>query len=66
LVLVLTGHQQRQQRQQRQRHQHHAIAYGTGLVRLPTMVSFGARLNLLGLVLLIAAGAWFLPAAQSW
>jgi sodium-dependent dicarboxylate transporter 2/3/5 len=43
-----------------------AIAYGTGLVRLPTMISFGARLNLLGLALLVAAGAWFLPVVRSW
>ncbi|KIG15406.1 anion transporter [Enhygromyxa salina] len=42
-----------------------AIAYGTGLVRLPTMVSFGARLNLVGLLVLIAAGAWLLPAIRS-
>jgi solute carrier family 13 (sodium-dependent dicarboxylate transporter), member 2/3/5 len=43
-----------------------AIAYGTGLVRLPTMVRYGSQLNLLGLVLLVAAGAWFLPAVRSW
>jgi sodium-dependent dicarboxylate transporter 2/3/5 len=43
-----------------------AIAYGTGRVRLPTMVRFGARLNLLCLVLLTAAGAWLLPAIRFW
>ncbi len=43
-----------------------AIAYGTGLVRLPTMVRFGARLDLFGLVLLTAAGAWLLPAIRFW
>jgi solute carrier family 13 (sodium-dependent dicarboxylate transporter), member 2/3/5 len=43
-----------------------AIAYGTGLVRLPTMVRFGARLDLFGLVLLVAVGAWLLPAMRFW
>jgi sodium-dependent dicarboxylate transporter 2/3/5 len=43
-----------------------AIAYGTGRVRLPTMVRFGARLNLLCLALLMAAGAWLLPAIRFW
>lgn len=43
-----------------------AIAYGTGLVRLPTMVRFGARLDLFGLILLIAAGVWLLPTMRFW
>lgn len=43
-----------------------AIVYGSGLVRLPTMVRFGARLDVLGLLLLVAAGAWFLPAIRFW
>jgi sodium-dependent dicarboxylate transporter 2/3/5 len=43
-----------------------AIAYGTGRVRLPTMVRFGARLNLLCLALLMVAGAWLLPAIRFW
>lgn len=43
-----------------------AIAYGTGLVRLPTMVRFGARLDVLALMLLIAVGAWLLPAMRFW
>lgn len=43
-----------------------AIAYGTGLVRLPTMVRFGARLDVLGLILLIIVGVWFLPAIRFW
>jgi sodium-dependent dicarboxylate transporter 2/3/5 len=43
-----------------------AIVYGTGLVRLPTMVRYGARLDILGLGLLVAVGAWFLPAIQFW
>ncbi|PRP99878.1 Sodium-dependent dicarboxylate transporter SdcS [Enhygromyxa salina] len=43
-----------------------AIAYGTGLVRIPTMIRFGAQLNLMGLVLLTAVGAWFLPAVRFW
>ena len=43
-----------------------AIAYGTGLVRIPTMVRFGARLDLLSLVLLVAVGAWVLPLMRFW
>jgi sodium-dependent dicarboxylate transporter 2/3/5 len=43
-----------------------AIAYGTGLVRLPTMVRFGARLDVFGLILLVAVGAWLLPAMRFW
>jgi sodium-dependent dicarboxylate transporter 2/3/5 len=43
-----------------------AIVYGTGRVRLPTMVRFGARLNLVCLVLLVAAGVWLLPAIRFW
>jgi sodium-dependent dicarboxylate transporter 2/3/5 len=43
-----------------------AIAYGTGRVRLPTMVRYGASLNLLCLALLMAAGAWLLPAIRFW
>ncbi len=43
-----------------------AIAYGTGLVRLPTMVRFGARLDIFGLFLLVAVGAWLLPAMRFW
>jgi len=43
-----------------------AIVYGTGLVRLPTMLRFGARLDVLGLIMLIAAGAWLLPALRFW
>lgn len=43
-----------------------AIVYGTGLVRIPTMVRFGARLDLLSLALLIAVGAWLLPAIGFW
>ena len=43
-----------------------AIVYGTGRVRLPTMVQFGARLNLICLALLVAAGMWLLPAIRFW
>lgn len=43
-----------------------AIAYGTGRVRLPTMVRFGARLNVLCLVLLLGAGLWLIPAFRFW
>lgn len=43
-----------------------AIVYGTGLVRIPTMVRFGARLDLLSLVMLLAVGAWLLPAMRFW
>jgi sodium-dependent dicarboxylate transporter 2/3/5 len=43
-----------------------AIAYGTGLVRIPTMVRFGARLDVFGLILLVAVGAWMLPAMRFW
>jgi sodium-dependent dicarboxylate transporter 2/3/5 len=43
-----------------------AIAYGTGRVRLPTMVRFGARLNVVCLVLLLAAGMWLIPAIRFW
>ncbi len=38
-----------------------AIAYGTGRVRLPTMVRFGAWMDVIGLILLIAVGYWLLP-----
>jgi sodium-dependent dicarboxylate transporter 2/3/5 len=43
-----------------------AIVYGTGRVRMPTMVRFGAQLNLLALGLLLAAGFWLLPAIRFW
>jgi solute carrier family 13 (sodium-dependent dicarboxylate transporter), member 2/3/5 len=43
-----------------------AIVYGTGRVRLPTMVRFGARLNVVCLVLLFAAGVWLIPAFRFW
>jgi sodium-dependent dicarboxylate transporter 2/3/5 len=43
-----------------------AIVYGTGRVRLPTMVRFGAWLNLVCLALLVAAGVWLLPAIRFW
>lgn len=43
-----------------------AIVYGTGLVRLPTMVRFGARLDLFALLLLLGVGVWFLPAIRFW
>ncbi len=43
-----------------------AIVYGTGRVRLPTMVRVGARLNLVCLAILVAAGAWLLPAIRFW
>lgn len=43
-----------------------AIVYGTGRVRLPTMMRFGARLNLVCLALLVAAGVWLLPAIRFW
>lgn len=43
-----------------------AIVYGTSRVRLPTMVRFGASLNLVGLALLMAAGVWLLPAIRFW
>jgi solute carrier family 13 (sodium-dependent dicarboxylate transporter), member 2/3/5 len=43
-----------------------AIVYGSGLVRLPSMVRFGARLDVLGLLLLIIVGAWWLPAMRFW
>ena len=43
-----------------------AIAYGSGLVRLPTMVRFGAWLDLLGLALLIGVGGWLLPTIRFW
>lgn len=43
-----------------------AIVYGTGLVRIPTMVRFGARLDLASLILLVAVGAWLLPAMRFW
>ena len=38
-----------------------AIAYGTGRVRIGTMVRFGAILDLFGIALLIAAGLTLLP-----
>jgi sodium-dependent dicarboxylate transporter 2/3/5 len=43
-----------------------AIVYGTGRVRLPTMVRFGAWLNLACLAILMAGGAWLLPAIRFW
>jgi sodium-dependent dicarboxylate transporter 2/3/5 len=43
-----------------------AIAYGTGLVRIPTMVRFGARLDVFGLILLVAVATWMLPAMRFW
>lgn len=43
-----------------------AIVYGTGRVRLPTMVRFGARLNVVCLALLVAAGVWLIPAIRFW
>jgi sodium-dependent dicarboxylate transporter 2/3/5 len=43
-----------------------AIVYGTGRVRLPTMVRFGARLNVVCLALLLAAGTWLIPAMRFW
>lgn len=43
-----------------------AIAYGSGLVRLPTMVRFGAWLDLLGLLFLVLVGRWLLPALATW
>ncbi|MFO7565331.1 MAG: SLC13 family permease [Enhygromyxa sp.] len=43
-----------------------AIVYGSGLVRLPTMVRFGARLDLMGLILLVAVATWLLPALRFW
>lgn len=43
-----------------------AIAYGTGRVRLPTMVRLGAQLNVVCLAILMAAGAWLLPAIRFW
>jgi sodium-dependent dicarboxylate transporter 2/3/5 len=43
-----------------------AIVYGSGRVRLPTMMRFGARLNLVSLALLMAAGLWLLPAIRFW
>jgi sodium-dependent dicarboxylate transporter 2/3/5 len=43
-----------------------AIVYGSGLVRIPTMVRFGARLDLASLLLLVAVGAWLLPAIRFW
>ncbi|HLT38250.1 MAG TPA: SLC13 family permease, partial [Enhygromyxa sp.] len=43
-----------------------AIAYGTGLVRIPTMVRFGARLDLFGLAVLVVAATWLLPVIRFW
>ncbi|MEE9382664.1 MAG: DASS family sodium-coupled anion symporter [Nannocystaceae bacterium] len=39
-----------------------AIAYGTGHIRISAMIRFGWILDLFGLLLLVAAGLWFLPA----
>ena len=39
-----------------------AVVYGTGMVRLPSMVRFGALLNLLGIALLVALGCALIPA----
>jgi len=33
-----------------------ALAYGTGLVRMPTMIRFGAWMDLAGLALLLVLG----------
>ncbi len=38
-----------------------AIAYGTGLVRIGTMIRFGAWLDVAGLILLVALGSTLLP-----
>jgi solute carrier family 13 (sodium-dependent dicarboxylate transporter), member 2/3/5 len=43
-----------------------AIVYGSGLVRLPTMVRFGARLDIFGLILLVVVATWVLPALRFW
>ena len=43
-----------------------AVVYGTGLVRVPTMISFGARLNVMAVVLLVIAGVWVVPALGAW
>lgn len=42
-----------------------AVVYGTGMVRLPTMVRFGARLNLLAIGLLVVIGYWVNPALMT-
>ncbi|MDC0718327.1 SLC13 family permease [Nannocystis bainbridge] len=39
-----------------------AIAYGTGLIRIQSMIRFGIVLDLLGYLVLIACGALLLPA----
>lgn len=43
-----------------------AIVYGSGLVRMRAMIRFGFVMDLLGLLLLIAAGWWLLPAVRFW
>jgi sodium-dependent dicarboxylate transporter 2/3/5 len=43
-----------------------AIVYGTGRVRIDSMIRFGAWLNVVGLVLLIAVGALLLPRMALW
>ena len=43
-----------------------AVVYGSGLVQLPTMVRVGARLNLMAIALLVAAGVWVLPHLTAW
>jgi solute carrier family 13 (sodium-dependent dicarboxylate transporter), member 2/3/5 len=43
-----------------------AIAYGSGLIRLPTMLRFGALLDVLGWILLVVIGAWLLPELRFW
>ncbi len=43
-----------------------AVVYGTGLIQLPTMLRFGARLNLVGIALLVAAGCLVIPALSTW
>ncbi len=41
-----------------------AIVYGTGRVRLGSMIRFGAWLDIAAIVLLVASGYWFLPLFQ--
>ena len=43
-----------------------AIAYGSGHIRMPTMVRFGAWLDLVGLALLVLAAQFLLPAMRFW
>jgi len=39
-----------------------AIAYGTGLIKIQSMIRFGIVLDLLGYLVLLACGALLLPA----